>query len=380
MNYTLLDEHIHRFVSSLKSDPALSHQYIEERQQRVAYYQSYDRQRILNMTPDEVYTYLSQLWAMLIWGNKHYVVDKILSDNTLEGFRLELVNLLYGDADIESRWNHFRKSIKGMGPAMMSEILCHTFPNDYMLWNRRAHIAMDYLGVPNLPTYDYQLTGRVYTYLSQVCKEMAGRLAANGFEDPTLLAVDYFMWDELQVIEKLSDFKKGKEADDAELALQKASLIIPGNEAAKLQKEELEAIVEFKHNDIRDKLAAIGNFLGFKADIEMKVANGAVVDTVWEATIGNMGRVIYVFEVQTNGSIDSLILNLLKAANNPAVQGLVAVSDAKQIERIKKEVAQLTQLSSKLKYWDFKEVLQVHEQFALSFSMINKLGLVPQGF
>src|SRR5262249_51431793 len=71
------------------------------------------------------------------------------------------------------------------------------------------------------------------------------------------------------------------------------------------------------------------------------LGEGAKVDTVWEATIGNLGRVIYVFEVQTKGSIDSLIINLLKSLNNPAVQGIVAVSDLAQIERIKKEVATL---------------------------------------
>lgn len=49
-----------------------------------------------------------------------------------------------------------------------------------------------------------------------------------------------------------------------------------------------------------------------------------------------MGRVIYVFEVQTSGSIDSLILNLMKAKSNKAVQGIIAVSDIEQIEKIKK--------------------------------------------
>jgi hypothetical protein len=57
---------------------------------------------------------------MLIWGNKHYVVDKILEDNTVT---VELTALLYNETDIEERWNKFRKEIKGMGPAMISEIL-----------------------------------------------------------------------------------------------------------------------------------------------------------------------------------------------------------------------------------------------------------------
>ena len=93
-----------------------------------------------------------------------------------------------------------------------------------------------------------------------------------------------------------------------------------------------------------------------------------------------MGRVIYVFEVQTKGSIDSLILNLLKSLNNPAVQGVVAVSDEKQIEKIRKHAAALDGLRYKLKYWNYEEVLKVHDCFEIGYDSINKLDLVPQGF
>lgn len=54
----------------------------------------------------------------------------------------------------------------------------------------------------------------------------------------------------------------------------------------------------------------IGELLGFESRAEVKIAAGAVVDAVWEAKIGNMGKAIYVFEVQSKGSIDSLLLNL----------------------------------------------------------------------
>ena len=93
-----------------------------------------------------------------------------------------------------------------------------------------------------------------------------------------------------------------------------------------------------------------------------------------------MGRVIYVFEVQTKGSLDSLMLNLLKSLNNPAVQGIVAVSDKKQIELIKKQAAHVKELKDKLKYWDYEDILRVHESLELVNSKINELGLVPQGF
>jgi hypothetical protein len=93
-----------------------------------------------------------------------------------------------------------------------------------------------------------------------------------------------------------------------------------------------------------------------------------------------MGRVIYVFEVQTKGSLDSLILNLLKSLNNPAVQGVVAVSDATQLEKIKSEVATVSNLKDKLKYWNYAQVLEVHEALESVNEAINSLGLVPQGF
>lgn len=368
MNTALLDQHISNFKKKLSTNATLDQEHYEERRQRVTFYQAWDEERIKNMTPDDVYEYLSKLWAMLIWGNKHYAVEKIITDNTLEKFKEELVNLLFSKIDIEERWNRFRKEIKGMGPAMISEILCHNYPNDFMIWNRRAHIGLDYLGVENLPSYDYQLTGKRYKKLSEVAKEIAVRLENKGFKDHTLLTVDYFIWDELQVVEKLSTFKKEKETEEEEIKF------------AKFDTKEASAVAEFKHNDIRDKLAEIGTWLGFSANTERKVADGAIVDTLWEATIGNMGRVIYVFEVQTSGSIDSLILNLLRASNNPAVQGLVAVSDLIQIEKIRREVSQIHPLSLKLKYWDYTEVLQVHQQLAYSYSAINQLGLVPQGF
>jgi len=113
---------------------------------------------------------------------------------------------------------------------------------------------------------------------------------------------------------------------------------------------------------------------------EKKVADGAVVDVVWEATIGNMDRVLYGFEVQTKGSIDSLLLNLLKALNNVAVQAVVAVSDEAQIEKIKKEAAGINALNEKIRYWDYREVLKNHECLSTAFDSINALKLVPRSF
>jgi hypothetical protein len=235
-----------------------------------------------------------------------------------------------------------------------------------MLWNRRAYVALDYLQVKNLPRYDYQFNGKKYKEICNIIKEIAGEMKNIGIKDYSFLAVDYFIWDELQMIDNLSSIHRSTEKEDG-------------------VEEKKEEIVDkksamFIHDEVRDKISYIGTFLGFKTDTEKKVATGAKVDAIWEVTIGNMGRVIYVFEVQTSGSIDSLLMNLLKSLNNPAVQGVVAVSDNFQIEKIKNEVQHIPNLKDKLKYWNYEEVLLVHDSLEFVNSSINNLNLVPQGF
>lgn len=134
----------------------------------------------------------------------------------------------------------------------------------------------------------------------------------------------------------------------------------------------------FVHNDVRDCIRDIGQLLGFRAEVEKKIADGAVVDAIWEISIGNMGRINYVFEVQTKGSIDSLILNLLKSKNNPSVQGIVAVSDTEQLEKIRKEAASVKGIHD-LKLWNYNDVLNVYQHLSAAYESINALGLVPAG-
>jgi len=359
MNKDLLRKHILKFVSDSKKNQKKFEKDFREREDLVNYYQSFKEERLLSMSEEDIYEYMSKLWAMLIWGNKRYVVDKIIEDNGLQNFKKSVAHLIWGKQDIAERWDSFRSEIKGMGPAMISEILCKTHPSNFMLWNRRAYVGLNYLEVKDLPRHDYQLTGEKYKYLCNVCKEISQELKNAGFKDTTQLAVDYFIWEQLQVEDNLSKIYRKK----------------PEKEKAEVPEES-----RFIHDDIRDKLRDIGQWLGFTAKIEQKISEGSKVDTIWESTIGNMGRVIYIFEVQTKGSIDSLILNLLKSLNNPAVQGVVAVSDRDQLEMIKSHVLDVKELKDKLKYWDYEEILKVHDCLEFVNASINNLELVPQGF
>ncbi len=361
MNTELLQEYIGEYTQGLNSNPDQRDNDAQERAERRAYYVSWTADRIHAMTEEDFGAYISKLWAMLIWGNKKYVVNKLIEDNGFDALRIELAEFVWGNASLDQRWDRFRKNIKGLGPASMSEV----HPNTCMIWNRRAYVALRFLGVENLPKYDYQVNGKNYVKLSSIAAQIADEMRKAVQSDVDLLTVDYFIWDQLQVEDNLSQIHKQSRSTD------------PKSE--KLEEVEPEA-AEFIHDEIKNKIADIGQWLGFNSDTEVKVAAGSKVDATWEATIGNMGRVMYVFEVQTKGSIDSLILNLLKSLNNPAVQGVVAVSDGRQIERIKRHTDGVAGFGEKLKFWDYTEVLNIHTALESVNETINSLGLVPQGF
>lgn len=354
MNNDLLLKSLSDFRKWIKQNPVEANLDQTSRKDLISNAQKYTKEKILNMSSDDIYDYLSPLWAMMMWGNKHYKIDKIIEDNGLDKLRKYLANLMYGSESIDKRWDEFRSSINGIGPAIMSELLCKTFPNDYILWNTKTINGFKYLQINELPRYDSTLDGKKYLYLSQIGKNILKFAHSKGFNEVNdMLNLDFFIWQELQKDTNLNNSKE-QEID------------------IKSKKESM-----FVHNDIRDQIRDIGQFLGFDADIEKKVAAGAVVDAIWNVKIGNMGRIIYVFEVQTAGSIDSLILNLIKAKNNKAVQGIVAVTDAKQIETIKKEVQTVPTIRDEIKYWDYTEVLQVYDNLSSVNESINKLQLLP---
>lgn len=362
MNKTLLEKHLDSYAAWRRRNSERYANDMAERAERKALYQGWTAARLREMTPDELTKFISRLWAMQIWGNKRYVVDKLIENNTMSSVQRELSELLWGGDPVTARWDNFRASIKGVGPAMMSELLCYVHPQQCMVWNRRAWVGLNYLGVEGLPKYDYQMDGDRYQKLTTVAKAIGQEMGKRGHEDHDLLAVDYFIWEELQVEDNLSALgvKAPAKSEDITRADKETSGLI--------------------HNEVRDKLSAIGEWLGFSGKTEVKVSAGSVVDATWEATIGNMGRVIYVFEVQAKGGVDSLLMNLLKSLNNPAVQGIVAVSDGPQLEKIQSQAEAVPSLRDKLKYWNYEAVLQVYEKLGSVNEVINSLGLVPDGF
>lgn len=358
MNTQKLNSAISEFIMKKKSNTAYYEDNWSERKERKEYYQSFTKDKLIAMTEDELLEYISKLWSMLIWGNKKYVVDKLIADNGFLALKKQLAELLYGTSPVDKRWDLFLKSVKGMGPATISELLTYANPQEYVIFNKTTILCFGYLDILDMPKYNYQYTGKKYVEVCSIAKEIAQELKKSGAKDYDLLAVDYFLWDEiLPLAEKksteipVSDIKKPVTASDSK------SL----------------------HDEIKEKLVAIGELLGFDSRSEVKITAGAVVDAVWEAKIGNMGKAIYVFEVQSKGSIDSLILNLKKAQSNAAVQAVVAVADEEQLAKIIRESAGVIDEKS-LRTWDSEDVLAVYDSLVRAHESINKLALVPESF
>ena len=358
MNVQKLNAAISSFLKNQKSNAAYYEDHWAERRERKLYYQSFTKDKLLSMTEDEFLEYISKLWSMLIWGNKKYVVDKLIADNGFTALKKQLAELLYGTNPIEKRWDLFLKSVKGMGPATISELLTYANPQEYVIFNKTTILCFGYLDISDMPKYNYQYTGKKYIEVCTIAKEIAQELKKFGAENYDLLAVDYFLWDEILPL------------------AEKKSAEIPVSES---KKPTTVSDSKSLHDEIKEKLVAIGELLGFDSRSEVKITAGAVVDAIWEAKIGNMGKAIYVFEVQSKGSIDSLILNLKKAQSNAAVQAVVAVADEGQLSKIIRESAGVIDEKS-LRTWDSEDVLAVYDSLVRAHESINKLALVPESF
>lgn len=361
MNEHKLNLAIEAYISKNKTNAEYYDENWADRKERKTYYQSFNKDKLIAMTEDEFLEYISKLWSMLIWGNKKYVVDKLIADNGFENIKRQLAELLYSEAAVEKRWDAFLKNVKGLGPATISELLTYINPQEYVIFNKTAILCYTYLDISDMPKYNYQYTGKKYVEVCNTAKQIAEMMKAAGAEDADLLAVDYFLWDEiLPLAEK-------KAPDDMPQSASVADKPVSTKDTKSL------------HDEIKEKLVAIGELLGFESRAEVRITAGAVVDAVWEAKIGNMGKAIYVFEVQSKGSIDSLILNLKKAQNNAAVQAVVAVADEEQLAKIIKESKGVID-EKDLRTWDSEDVLAVYDALVRAHESINKLALVPESF
>ena len=94
MNKSKLQSAVTAFIKDKKANAAYYDENWNERNERKAYYQSFTKGKLLAMTEDEFFEYMSKLWSMVMWGNKRFVVDKLIADNGFETLKKQLAELL----------------------------------------------------------------------------------------------------------------------------------------------------------------------------------------------------------------------------------------------------------------------------------------------
>jgi len=334
-----------RFLDYTRTDEFRSH--IRDRHERTEFFQKDLPGRLDGLSEADVLEVVSMLWAFQMWGNKNHLAQKITMENGLEHLR-ECLKALYEMADEpEAAYEHFLDSAKHWGPASVTEMLAYIYPRRCGIWNKQARIALATLGLTGVVNQKkYRLSKEEYKKFNHLMEILAQELRQVGLADTDLLVVDFFLYYVAQ--EGLQPAEETKPTPS-----------------------------DFDHDEVRDLILAIGSNLGFDAESEVRIAHGAQVDVVWRARIGNLGEVNYVFEVHRSGSIDSLLLNLQKANSAPSVQKVVAISDTKQLEQIRRECDGLPEeFRRALLFWDVGDVMSTAEALRGVMDSIRKLGLL----
>lgn len=155
------------------------------------------------LTEEEFSQVMMRLWALNFWRNKDYKIKQVLQDNGISRMRESLTDLLHGTGSIDTRYDRFRDNVKGLGPAMITEILATMFPDRYCIWNDKPRNVLPYLKMGNLIPKSVargQLEGSDYVHCIEVMKLVKDELKQNGVLavgpelTPGFLTVDLFMW------------------------------------------------------------------------------------------------------------------------------------------------------------------------------------------
>jgi hypothetical protein len=311
-------------------------------------------ENIDGLTEPDFRKIIASLWAYVGWTNKDYVADRVLTYKDIKELRSELKELLYGKDPFPQRYDHFSRSVRGLGPSGLSEILAFFNPQEYGIWNEKSRKALEILGLSNeLPTRKYKITGQEYEKVNRTLKMIYHEIkpvfmkVGIAEQNTDLTLVDLFLYYVYQLY------------------------------AGETTPEEGQEDYDFDHDEIVEKLVTLGNGLGFEVEQEKLIAKGARVDVIWRAKIANLGVVSYVFEVHREGSIDSLILNLQRARNDPTVQKLVVVANKANLKKIQEEVSSLSEdFRKSLTYWEVKDVERAHNLLNELNAIIGKLELV----
>ena len=186
MNEQKLEKLIEEYIRIIRNDSSKELAF-KEREERKKYYQSYNYEKIINMTDDEMINYLKKLWNVL-----PLTVHKIYDKNGHENFKKNLALLLYGKEDLSVRYNRFLESIIEFKISAMSEVLTYNYPNDCMIWNSKVRRVFTMLGIKDIPESNDNMNYESYSKLIEYSKLIQSKLSQKVGKEQDLLDTDNF--------------------------------------------------------------------------------------------------------------------------------------------------------------------------------------------
>lgn len=263
----------------------------KDREERSALFKSLlAEDRIENLAEKDFGILISKLWASQIWGNKEYLVNKILKDNGLPKIKAELRELLYGSQPLDERYDRFKMNIKGLGPSSITEILLFVFPTEYCLWNEKPINVLPFLKMKTLlrdRVYKYPIKGHEYVKCNQVLQLVRDELSIRGIPKSDFVDVDFFM---AYIFYNVMPKEK-----EVEKEIEKEAVTVKG----KLDKIS-------GHPDAEGVLLELGNLLGFDTFVckrdRVKTFMGNTLGEI--ATLKEIPRFTYERLLETVREID----------------------------------------------------------------------------
>jgi len=236
---------------------------LAEREERVSWYKEKmgSSEKINNFIEKDLHELIEKLWALEFWRNKTYKVNKLIKDNGLDKLKTAFINLLYSDQPIAKRWDNFRKSIKGLGPSSLSEILTLVFPDQYGIMNMKPLTVLPYLGfltekeTKNI-SYGYT-SGQDYERFMEALQKVREELKNNGLPEADFIDVDFFIWYLFEHVFELKFKRDKKTVIKSALGIQG---IITKSETPVSAKEAKEIT---SHSEAESILLKLGQILGY---------------------------------------------------------------------------------------------------------------------
>ena len=244
----IVSRYANQFMAFLKTSEGLEGQ--KERKERTIFFKKVlSKENLKVLTENDFGKVIRTLWASEVWGNKEYLVNKLLSDNGLPKLKSELEELLYGSDPLDKRYDRFKRNIKGLGPASMTEILAFVLPDRCGMWTKSPKSVLPFLGMKALlpdRVYKYPINGREYIKCNEVLGLIKNELGLQSeLKDVDFLDVNYFLW---FVFSEVMDFQVKPPLIEREVT-------IPIGEPLE--------IAELTHWDVMGILVDLGNLLGF---------------------------------------------------------------------------------------------------------------------